>query len=823
MRFLRHCVTLLILSGSVTFAQDLAPAPRTGEPVKKFDQPDKFRQLEESLPTPNDYRAASGAPGKEYWQQNVDYKINVELDDEKRSIIGSELVTYRNQSPDPLRYIWLQLDANIHSPDSAAQTTTTVGEQGPGISLNSVKGVYARKNFDGSLKIKSVQDAASGEPLKFTIVQTMMRVDLPRDLATDEKYAFKVDWQYAINNARVLGGRSGYEYFEEDKNCIYEMAQWFPRACAYTDVNGWQHKQYLGRGEFTLEFGDYEVHITVPNDHIVASTGELQNPEEVLTEIQQKRFVESRTAEKPVFVVTPEEAKENQTTPADGKKTWVFKAERVRDFAFASSRKFIWDAMGVKLKDNTVMAMSYYPNEGEPLWSKYSTHAVAHTLDVYSKFTFDYPYPVAISVNGPIGGMEYPMICFNGPRPEKDGTYSPGTKYGLISVVIHEVGHNWFPMIVNSDERQWTWMDEGLNTFLQVLAEAEWEENYPSRRGDPRSIANYMASADQTPVMTNSESVHQFGNNAYAKPAAALTILRETVMGRELFDFAFREYANRWKFRRPMPGDFFRTMEDASGVDLDWFWRGWFYTTDHVDIAVEKVRLTQIDTRAPYLEKPKQQEAKASTPAALLNTRNKEIEKRIERYPELRDFYNEFDPLKVTEEDRIAFDKMMEAMSEEDREIMNQMPNLYLVDFRNIGGLVMPLIVEMEFEDGTKETRYIPAEVWRQNCEKVTKLFVTEKRIAKLRLDPNFETADVNPANNLYPPQIAIETAPAVDPAQEGAGGRRGGARGARGSGAGNSMRDAMNAAKKKMDEGKDQPETPKEESKEKSKDSGNQ
>src|SRR5215203_699349 len=531
------------------------------EAQSKSEPSDKFRQLEEELPTPNEYRAASGAPGHRYWQQRADYTIEAELDDAARRITAKETVTYYNNSPDSLSYLWLQLDQNIFARGSEANVTRA---------------------------------------------------------AT----TFSVDWNYLINDAKVLGGRSGYEFFPKDGNYVYEIAQWFPRMAAYYDVTGWQHKQFLGSGEFTLEFGNYRVRLTVPDDHVVAATGVLQNPQEVLTPAQRQRLKQAETAREPVFVVTPQEAKVNESSKPGGKKTWVFSADNVRDFAFASSRKFIWDAQGHNVEGNRVMAMSLYPNEGEPLWSKYSTHAIMHTLNVYSRYSFAYPYPVAQSINGPVGGMEYPMICFNGPRPEADGTYTARTKYGLISVVIHEVGHNYFPMIVNSDERQWTWMDEGLNTFLQYLAEQEWETNYPSRRGEPQNIAEYMASEAQVPIMTNSESVLQFGNNSYGKPATALNILRETVLGRELFDFSFREYARRWKFKRPTPADLFRTMEDASGVDLDWFWRGWFYTTDHVDISLEGVRLYSLDTRDPEADKAARRRERDERPQTLSQQRN---------------------------------------------------------------------------------------------------------------------------------------------------------------------------------------------------------
>ncbi len=718
----------------------------------KFDQQDKFRQLEEILPTPNDYRTASGSPGYRYWQQSVDYLIDVSIDEKERTLAGSALVTYRNSSPDPLSYVWLQLDANINSPHSDAWQTQTFRDSGR-TSLDAIRRIQVRERFDGGIKIKSLVDE-KGNSLPFTIVQTMMRIDLPAKLASGDTTTFRVDWSYAINNSDDVGGRTGYEFFEKDGNCIFEMAQWFPRACAYTDVNGWQHKQYLGSGEFTLEFGNYEVRITVPDDHFVAATGELRNAGEVLSEEQRKRLEEARTSSVPCFVVTPAEALENQATPAEGTRTWIFEAENVRDFAFATSRKFAWDAMGVPIGDKTVMAMSFYPNEGEPLWSKYSTQAVAHTLEVYSKFTFDYPWPVAISVNGPVGGMEYPMICFNGPRPEEDGTYSARTKYGLISVVIHEVGHNWFPMIVNNDERQWTWMDEGLNTFLQFLAEQEWEEKYPSHRGEPGDIVEYMISPDQVPVMTNSDSLLQFGANAYAKPATALNILRETVMGRELFDFAFREYANRWKFRRPMPADFFRTMEDASGVDLDWFWRGWFYSTDHVDLAIAGVSRISFDTGNAYLNKPREAAERSEIPESMTKERNRELPKRIDRFPELRDFYNDYDELGITADDEKAWARFVEGLTPEQRKALDNLPMAWLIELENVGGLVMPVILEIRYEDGTTEIRRIPAEIWRHDNQKVRKLLVTDRAIAGISLDPRRETADADLTNNLYPPRI---------------------------------------------------------------------
>ena len=774
------------------------------EAIRKFDQEDKFRQLEEILPTPNDYRTASGSPGHKYWQQQIDYVIDVEIDDESQQLTGSEQISYTNLAPEPLRYVWLQLDPNIRQPHSDARTTQTSRELDQ-TSLDQLRNMLERENFEGGVKISNVSDLENGNELKFTIVKTMMRVDLPESLENGDTFRFQVDWTYAINNSKVARGRTGYEHFESDDNIIYEMAQWFPRACAYTDVTGWQHKQFLGRGEFTLEFGDYEVRITVPSDHIVASTGVLQNPQDVLTEAQRERLETAVHSETPQFIVTPDEARENEKTEPEGTKTWVFKAENVRDFAFATSRKFIWDAMGVRLGEKNVMAMSYYPNEGEPLWSKYSTHAVAHTLEVYSKFTFDYPYPVAISVNGPVGGMEYPMICFNGPRPEEDGTYSARTKYGLISVVIHEVGHNWFPMIVNSDERQWTWMDEGLNTFMQFLAEQEWEEKYPSRRGKPSNIVGFMTSANQVPIMTNSESLLQFGSNAYAKPATALNILRETVMGRELFDFAFKEYSNRWRFKRPMPSDFFRTMEDASGVDLDWFWRGWFYTTDHVDIEIVGATIVDFNTQNDYIEKPRRMEQRESDGTSLSEERNAVLPKRTDRFPELNDFYNQYDELNVTEADKKAYESFMEGLTDKQKETLANLPNAYLVEFRNVGGLVMPLIVELQFEDATSEIRRIPAEIWRYDNQSVTKMFITEKQVKQIVIDPRGETADANIANNYFPKRIEpsdMKVSPNFrNPRRRGGGG--------------NPMRDALKPKKPEGDDKEEKDEVNSDEKKE--------
>jgi len=716
----------------------------------------RFKQLDEVLPTPNTYRTGSGAPGHEYWQQVADYEIEAEINDENQRLTGSEKITYTNNSPDVLNYLWLQLDQNMRAKDSDTYKTTALGmpEQ---ITAKRLQRTLGYPDYDGGHKIQSVKDK-DGNELPYTINKTMMRVDIPKPLKTGESIVLQIKWYYNINDRDLMGGRGGFNYFEEDGNYIYTITQWFPRMAVYDDVNGWQHKQFLGRGEFALPFGDYKVKITVPSDHIVASTGTLQNPKEVLTEEQQKLYEEAKTAKNPVVIVSQKEAEKKEKSKAKDKKTWIYHADNVRDFAFGSSRKFIWDAMGVQLegKDEPVMAMSYYAKEANPLWGKYSTEVVAHSLRVYSKYTITYPYPVAISVEGN-NGMEYPMICFNYGRPEADGTYSARTRNGMISVIIHEVGHNFFPMIINSDERQWTWMDEGLNTFVQYLTEQEWERNYPSRRGPAYKIVPYMAGDKNniTPIMTNSESIYQFGNNAYAKPATALNILRETVMGRELFDHAFKEYARRWAFKHPQPADFFRTMEDASGVDLDWFWRGWFYTTDHTDIALKDVKMIEIDTKNPDIEKVKDQKARDEAMTFWGDMQNKKaIEKtHTETKSQLKDFYTTYDELDVTPEDREAYQAYLQSIGKEEKDLIKTGMYFYELSLKNVGGLVMPVIIKLTYEDGSEEVKRFPAEIWRFR-DNILKVIPTTKKVAQFEVDPYLETADTDRENNYFPARM---------------------------------------------------------------------
>ena len=713
----------------------------------------KFKQLKEEMATPNVYRTAGGAPGHAYYQNEADYVMNLTLNDQQQKITGTETIIYHNNSQDKLEYLWLQLDQNKRAQSSDSYKIQTGGIK----SLNTRSIKNMEPEFEGGFNITSVTKK-DGSKQAYTIHKTMMRINLDKPLLPGTNFTFNVDWWYNINNRMEIGGRSGYEYFEEDDNYLYTIAQFFPRMCVYNDTEGWQNKQFLGSGEFTLPFGDYDVKIAVPTDHVVAATGNLVNANEILSEEQIKRLELAKKNEKePVFIVNEKEAIKNEKQRKKGMKTWHFKAENVRDFGWASSRKFIWDAMVVKQKSNDVLAMSFYPKEGNPLWEQYSTKTVAHTLKCYSKYTFDYPYPVAISVHSKWIGMEYPMICFNGGRPDEDGTYSKRTKYGMISVIIHEVGHNYFPMIINSDERQWTWMDEGLNTFLQYLTEQEFEKGYPSRRGPAYRIVDYMKGNKKriSPIMTNSESIYQFGNNAYGKPATAMNILRESIMGRELFDYAFKTYANRWMFKHPNPEDLFRTMEDASSVDLDWFWRGWFYSTDHVDISLDNVRYYKINNQNPNEnnaeKKKKFEEIKAKD---ISNQRNKDIVTYREIDSKLSDFYTSYDEFSTTEKQLKKFENFQSKLDEDEKQILKEDKHYYEIKFKNIGGLVMPIFLDFTLENNTHELVKIPAEIWMKNNTQITKVFAFDKEVKQIELDPFLETADTDRNNNYWPVKV---------------------------------------------------------------------
>ena len=753
---MRNLGRLLLVVISINCANAQAPAQHANT---------RFEQLGTMMPTPNTYRSASGAPGKDYYQNRADYDIKVELDDQKQHITASETITYHNSSPDALPFLWLQLDQNLFKPDATGNTSRTGNINPERTSLGQLNAGAALVGKDYGHKITAVRDAA-GKPLRYTINQTMMRIDLPQPLASGKSVTFAIDWNFNIVDANATRSRSGYEFFPKDGNYIYEMAQWFPRLCSYNDVNGWQNKQFLGQGEFTLIFGNYKVAITAPADHVVGATGELQNPNQVLTSTQLSRWNSAKgkgdkPGENPVVIVTQAEAEaaeKNKAGVVKAKKTWIYKADNVRDFAFASSRKFIWDALNPNVEGKRVWAMSLYPKEGNPLWGQYSTRLVAHTLRSYSRRTIAYPYPVAYSVHGPIGGMEYPMMSFNGARPEADGTYPQATKNFLILVVIHEVGHNFFPMIVNSDERQWSWMDEGLNSFLEGLACLEWDADFPARGIEPQSIVPYMQldSSKQEPIMSSSDNIlpGTFGPNAYSKPATGLNILRETIMGRDLFDYAFKEYARRWAFKSPEPADFFRTMEDASGVDLDWFWKGWFYGVQPVDQALVKVDWFQADSQNPEVTKAAAR-AEAMRKAGTISKQRDAATKGesvVAKDSTMADFYNNYDQYAVTDADKKKYQDYLASLSEDERKMAQSGMNFYTLSVKNKGGLPMPIIVRMEFEDGTDSVARFPAEIWRFNDISINKVIATNKKVKQWTLDPFYEIADIDTADNSFPP-----------------------------------------------------------------------
>ena len=738
---MKQFFSLLLVLPCVLFAQE-APKPKT----QSEKNPDKFKQMYDLLATPNMYRTASGAPGPEYYQQKADYKINIELDDKNTKLYGQETVTYTNNAKESLDYMWMQLDQNQQSRKSLSPLVES-NVTDPAASPKGFSRKYLEEDFDGGFNIEYVKDA-SGKPMKYTINQTMMRIELDKPLKYNEKISFSIKWWYNINNYRLDGGRSGYEHFDKDGNNLYVTAQFYPRMAVYNDVEGWQNQQFWGSGEFALPFGDFEVNITVPADHILEATGDLLNRSEVFTKAQLERYqLAEKTFDKPVVVVTQAEAEAAEKGFSDKKKTWKFKATNVRDFGISTSRKFMYDAMAVKLATRNTMAISLYPKEGNPLWGEYSTRAVAHTLKSYSSHTFDYPYPKAISINAEDQGMEYPMICWNFGRPGPDGVTPERTKNGMISVIVHEVGHNFFPMIVNSDERQWTWMDEGLNSFMEYMALMEWDPNFPADRGPAKNIVPYM-SGDQKglePIMSNSESIRQFGNNAYGKPAAALNILRETVMGRELFDYAFKTYANRWKFKHPTPEDFFRTMEDASAFDLDWYWRGWFYTTDTNDIGIKEVKKYFVSNE-PSKEteeflKTRRRRNRIEGPMVFMIADGSESYK-----PSLNK------PFEI--KDSKALDEYInQTFSKEEQAKLKSPKYFYQVTFEEPGELVMPILVELTFEDGTTENHHFPAQIWRMNNKTANRTFATSKAVTKIVVDPKQETADVDVSNNTWPKQ----------------------------------------------------------------------
>ncbi len=718
-----------------------------------------FAQLGSLLPDPSEARLASGAPGPAYWQQEANYKIDVELDEANSRIIGSETIEYTNHSPHTLPYVWVQLDQNALAQDSKRQRM----QQGPNfegspgkpaeINYSSLRSLVLNQEFEGGNVLKAVTDN-KGNDLPYSVVNTNMRIDLPKPLSTGDSITLKIDWEFAIQEDGI-NFRHGKKRLENG-DFAYQLAQWYPRMCAYYDLQGWQVRPYIGSGEFALEFGNFEVHITAPDDFVVAATGELSNANKVLSSEQRNRLQEARGSDEPVFIVTPEEAEANLESKSDGKKTWIFKADKVRDFAFAASRGYIWDAKSMEIEGRTIMTMSAYPKEASPVWRRFSTEAIVQAIKTYSRLVYPYPYPVMWSAWGAAGGMEYPMMTFQSTyRIDDKETYPVRERNYVIGVVIHEVGHNWFPMIINSDERQWMWMDEGLNSFVEHLAATEFDpviqESYEN--GTRRVIAS-MARASDPVIMMSADELTQRGYQAYTKPALGLMVLRESILGRELFDFAFGEYARRWAFKRPTPADFFRTMEDASGVDLDWFWRNWFYGNDHVDMAIESVKIYKLDDGNPETSKELDREEESEIPDTPYEAFLKEIETITSQSERLQDWYYSYDKYETTEKDAKDYEKKIEKLEDWEKEQLEFADYACVVQIKNVGGHPMPLVLDVTFEDGSERRIQAPVETWQPEKSSVRIPFLSSQPVSKVQLDRDNAFADSNLKNNIFPREI---------------------------------------------------------------------
>ena len=567
--------------GCLASFQGIAQSTSSQTTQSKYDPKELFHPLFNMQPG-NDYRTGSGAPGPRYWQNRADYKINVTLDDQQQTISGEVEITYKNNAPEALPFLWLQLDQNAFADTSRASKTTPISG-----------GRFGNQDFKGGVSITSVTVEQKGKfvPANYTITDTRMQVRLAEPVkANDEKsnddvvklkiaYSFKIP-EYGSDRMGQLKRKDGI---------IFELAQWYPRMCVYDDIEGWNVLPYLGAGEFYLSYGDFEYAVTVPWDHIVVGSGELLNPSEVLTAEQIRRLEQARKSDKTVIIRGKDEVTDANSRPKkSGTLTWRFRCTNSRDVAWASSKAFIWDAARMNLPSGkTALAQSAYPAESatQDSWGR-STEYVKGCIEFYSKYLYEYTYPVATNVAGIVGGMEYPGIVFCDHRDKKDA---------LWGVTDHEFGHNWFPMIVGNNERKFPWMDEGFNTFINTLSTANFNNGeYNRPRGTMHDIAPALFNPVE-PIMTipDVQQSRNLGILAYYKPGMGLKMLREVILGPDRFDFAFRTYMNRWAFKHPTPYDFFRTIEDAAGEDLGWFWKGYFYETWKLDQSVKEVRYVE--------------------------------------------------------------------------------------------------------------------------------------------------------------------------------------------------------------------------------------
>jgi hypothetical protein len=614
------------------------------------------------LPAPNAQREGSGAPGPGYWQQQVDYSIDATVEPETRLVSGKGRVTYHNNSPDALDYLWLHLEQNSFRDDGLASAVSPRGPDGKrrggsdGYTISAVKGV-------------------DGAELKFTPMDLVARLDLPAPLPPGGTFSWDMEWSFKIPDG--VYRRFGLEKVEQGK--IVEVAQWFPCVAVYDDVYGWNTLPYIGSGEFYTNFGDYDVRISVPREDLVVATGVLQNPTEVWTAEQQARWEKAKSSTETVMIRSADEVGKAETRPAgDGPLTWHFKASKVRTFAFAASDAFILDAASLDGTPDSTLCVSAYPKEATPNWT-HSTQMLRTAMGGFNERWSKFPWPVMTNVNGPERGMEYPQIIFCGSRRDERSLYG---------VTAHELGHNWFPMVVNTDERRHGWMDEGFNTFIDYYSAWDWfsepDQDAINRRGsgNPSSGGTLMRSTQVLPIDTPPDRLTGGLNGAlsYGKTAQGLVLLRESILGPERFDAAFRTYIRRWSFKSPQPSDFFRSMDDAAGMDLAWFWREWFQETDVLDQAIGSV----------------------------------------------------VQPLAAWHKDTGEW---------------TWTPGKVVVE--NRGDMVMPLVFRVTFEGGEQRTVTLPVDIWN-NTNRWTEPIPASAKITSVVIDPETAFPDMDRTNNTW-------------------------------------------------------------------------
>jgi len=644
-------VALTLAASLMLLAVPVSPPLAAQQPRQVLQPTNQAMFAPLDLPEAGALRRPSGVPGAAYWQQEAHYRIQAELIPSQHRIEAREVITYVNHSPDALPFVWLQLEQNLFEPGSRGSLVNSGNRwrgafEGGGIRLH---------------RVDVVQDGRRYSP-EHTVDDTRMRIDLAEPMRPGgDEIEIHVFWSFVVPEY----GADRMGRFAAARGTVYELAQWYPRMYVYDDVEGWNPMPYLGQGEFYLEYGDFEVEITAPRNHIVVAGGELLNPEEVLTDQQLARYRQARGSDQTVAIVTPDEVGTRESRPGgEGPLTWRYRLEDARDFSWAASSSFIWDAAGW----NGVLLQSAYPHEGlgdaeSPGWER-STEYLLHTIPYYSETWYPYPYPSAVNVAGIVGGMEYPGIVFCGVGARGQG---------LFGVTDHEFGHSWYPMIVGNDERRYAWMDEGFNTFINHYSNLAFYGEEATRAG--RTTGSYVARQMQAPVadqpiMTAPDVLRRegLGFMAYRKPGYGLILLREVVLGPQRFDAAFRAYTAEWAFKHPKPADFMRTIEEVAGEDLAWFWRGWLYGTDLLDQAVADVEVAGGESR---------------------------------------------------------------------------------IHLRNDAGLIMPVLLHVEFTDGTTFDRTLPAEIWMRGDEHTWVIDRTD--VARVFLDPVFRLPDVDREDNEWP------------------------------------------------------------------------